>query len=120
MFGIGHGPEIIVLLIIVLLVFGPGKLPEIGSAFGRGIREFKDATNGLHDQINTPPQIQQPQPPRTIQQPQPDQQQYAPPQQQYAPLQQQYAPPQQQYAPPQQQYAPPEAPGPVATDHPRD
>jgi sec-independent protein translocase protein TatA len=72
MFGIGHGPEIIVLLIIVLLVFGPGKLPEIGSAFGRGIKEFKDATSGLHEQST--PTIQQPQPPRTIQQPQPEQQ----------------------------------------------
>ncbi len=49
MFGIGHGPEIIILLVVVLLVFGPGKLPEIGSAVGRGIREFKDATTGAHD-----------------------------------------------------------------------
>lgn len=49
MFGIGHGPEIIILLVIVLLVFGPGKLPEIGSAVGRGIREFRDATSGRDD-----------------------------------------------------------------------
>ena len=67
MFGVGHGPEIIILLVVVLLVFGPGKLPEIGSAFGRGIREFKDATNGLHEQ--TPPAIPQPQQPRSIQPP---------------------------------------------------
>jgi len=46
MFGIGHAPEIIILLVIVLLVFGSGKLPEIGSAVGRGIREFRDATAG--------------------------------------------------------------------------
>jgi TatA/E family protein of Tat protein translocase len=76
MFGIGHGPEIIILLVVVLLVFGPGKLPEIGSAFGRGIREFKDATNGLHDSPTTPT-IQQTPPARTIQQPKVDQQ-YAP------------------------------------------
>jgi TatA/E family protein of Tat protein translocase len=50
MFGIGHGPELIILLVIVLLVFGPGKLPEIGSAVGRGLREFKDATAGRHDE----------------------------------------------------------------------
>ncbi|MGH2344410.1 MAG: twin-arginine translocase TatA/TatE family subunit [Chloroflexota bacterium] len=66
MFGIGHAPEIIILLIIVLLVFGPGKLPEIGSAVGRGIREFRDATTGSdhHQSMITPsapaPSIQQP------------------------------------------------------------
>jgi TatA/E family protein of Tat protein translocase len=69
MFGIGHGPEIIILLVIVLLVFGPGKLPEIGSAFGRGIREFKDATNGLHDSSPNQQTLQQPQQSRAIQQP---------------------------------------------------
>jgi sec-independent protein translocase protein TatA len=49
MFGIGHAPEIIILLVLVLLIFGPGKLPEIGSAVGRGIREFRDATSGRDD-----------------------------------------------------------------------
>jgi sec-independent protein translocase protein TatA len=68
MFGIGHGPEIIVLLVIVLLVFGPGKLPEVGSAIGRGIREFRDATNGV-DRTPTPPTISQVPPARPIQQP---------------------------------------------------
>jgi sec-independent protein translocase protein TatA len=68
MFGIGHGPEIIVLLVIVLLVFGPGKLPEVGSAIGRGIREFRDATNGV-DRNPTPPTISQVPPARPIQQP---------------------------------------------------
>jgi sec-independent protein translocase protein TatA len=74
MFGIGHGPEIIVLLIVVLLVFGPGKLPEIGSAFGRGIREFKDATNGLQDSSPVQPTLQQPQQSRAIQPPVAEQQ----------------------------------------------
>jgi len=69
MFGIGHGPEIIILLVVVLLVFGPGKLPEIGSAFGRGIREFKDATNGLHDSNPVQQTLQEPQPSRAIQPP---------------------------------------------------
>jgi sec-independent protein translocase protein TatA len=68
MFGIGHGPEIIILLVIVLLVFGPGKLPEVGSAIGRGIREFRDATNG-NDRPSTPPTISQVPPARPIQQP---------------------------------------------------
>jgi sec-independent protein translocase protein TatA len=74
MFGIGHAPEIIILLIIVLLVFGPGKLPEIGSAVGRGIREFRDATTG----VGSPqPMITPAAPPQTIQQPA---QQWTPPQ----------------------------------------
>ena len=68
MFGIGHGPEIIILLVIVLLVFGPGKLPEVGSAIGRGIREFKDATTG-NDRPTVTPTISQVPPARPIQQP---------------------------------------------------
>ena len=74
MFGIGHGPEIIILLVIVLLVFGPGKLPEIGSAVGRGIREFRDATSG-NDRPSNPPLIPPAQPGRPLQ---PPAQQYQP------------------------------------------
>jgi sec-independent protein translocase protein TatA len=40
--GIGFS-ELIVILVIILVLFGPGKLPEIGKALGRGIREFKRA-----------------------------------------------------------------------------
>ena len=46
MFVEGHLWEIVILLVIALLVFGPGRLPEVGSALGRGIREFRDATKG--------------------------------------------------------------------------
>lgn len=45
MFGIGFS-EMLVLAVIALLVFGPKRLPEIGSAVGKGMREFKDAVNG--------------------------------------------------------------------------
>lgn len=39
------GPmELVVILVIALMIFGAGKLPEVGSALGRGIREFKKAT----------------------------------------------------------------------------
>lgn len=40
-------PEVmIILLIIALIIFGPGKLPELGKSLGRGISEFKAASNG--------------------------------------------------------------------------
>lgn len=46
MFGIGV-PELILILIIGLVVFGPGKLPEVGKAIGRSLQEFKKATSGI-------------------------------------------------------------------------
>ncbi|MFZ2958797.1 MAG: twin-arginine translocase TatA/TatE family subunit [Candidatus Ozemobacteraceae bacterium] len=46
--GIGFS-ELIVVLVIILILFGPGKLPEIGKAIGRGIREFKKAQRDLMD-----------------------------------------------------------------------
>jgi len=42
MFGIGM-PELIVILVIVLIIFGPGKLPDMGNAIGKAIRNFKKA-----------------------------------------------------------------------------
>jgi sec-independent protein translocase protein TatA len=44
-FGIG-ATEIIILLIVALLVFGPKRLPEMGRSLGRGMREFKDSISG--------------------------------------------------------------------------
>lgn len=37
-------PELIIILVIIVIIFGAGKLPEIGSGIGKGIRNFKDAT----------------------------------------------------------------------------
>lgn len=44
MFSIGM-PEVMMILVIALVVFGPGKLPEIGKAIGKGINEFRSATS---------------------------------------------------------------------------
>jgi len=53
MFGFGL-PELMVVLSIVLVVFGAGKLPQIGSAFGKSIRNFKKASEGK-DEIDISP-----------------------------------------------------------------
>ncbi|MCL6636569.1 MAG: twin-arginine translocase TatA/TatE family subunit [Alicyclobacillus sp.] len=41
---------LVLILVALLLVFGPSKLPEIGRAFGRSLREFKEATRGLAEE----------------------------------------------------------------------
>ena len=41
-------PELIVLGIVVLLIFGPKRLPEMGRSMGRGMREFKESISGEH------------------------------------------------------------------------
>ena len=47
-FGIGP-TEIIIVLVIVLLIFGPKRLPDLGRSMGRGMREFKDSVTGKDD-----------------------------------------------------------------------
>lgn len=53
MFGFGI-PEMLILLVIVLVIFGAGKLPQIGTAFGKSIRNFKKASDGK-DEIDISP-----------------------------------------------------------------
>ena len=48
MFGLGM-PELIVILVIIVIIFGAGKLPEIGSGIGKGIKNFKKATRDEDD-----------------------------------------------------------------------
>jgi sec-independent protein translocase protein TatA len=45
MFGLGV-TELIVILVVALLFFGPGRLPEIGGALGKGIRDFRKSFEG--------------------------------------------------------------------------
>ena len=52
MFGSLGMPEIIVILVIALIVFGPRKLPELGRSLGRSIAEFKKATNEFQNTLN--------------------------------------------------------------------
>ena len=44
-------PELIVILIVALIVFGPRKLPELGKSLGAGLREFRKSTQGLKDEL---------------------------------------------------------------------
>ncbi len=53
MFGFGI-PELLIILAIVLVIFGAGKLPEIGGALGKSIRNFKKAADGK-DEIEIKP-----------------------------------------------------------------
>ena len=53
MFGIGV-PELILILVVGLIVFGPGKLPEVARSLGKGVREFKRATSVFSQALNAP------------------------------------------------------------------
>ncbi|NTY02195.1 twin-arginine translocase TatA/TatE family subunit [Deinococcus sp. JMULE3] len=47
------GPaELLVVLLVALVVFGPRKLPELGKSLGNGLREFRRSTQGLRDDLN--------------------------------------------------------------------
>lgn len=55
MFGIGI-PELVIILVIILIVFGTGKLPEIGGALGKGIRNFRKASHEKPEEIDVTPE----------------------------------------------------------------
>ncbi|HCU25384.1 MAG TPA: twin-arginine translocase TatA/TatE family subunit [Deltaproteobacteria bacterium] len=54
MFGLGP-PELLLLFVVILLVFGVGKLPAIGSNLGKGLRNFKKAVKGEEEEESEPP-----------------------------------------------------------------
>lgn len=97
MFGsLGPG-EIILILVVLLLVFGAKRLPELGSALGKGIREFKSSVKDIEGELTAPQQRQQ-----YVQRP--DAQQSVPP------AQPQQSQPQAQEQPLAQEQQPQEAP----------
>jgi TatA/E family protein of Tat protein translocase len=51
MFGIGT-TELIIIMFIILLIFGAKKLPELAQGLGKGIREFKRASNDIQEELN--------------------------------------------------------------------
>ena len=53
-FNIGPG-ELVLVLIIALIVVGPGKLPEVGAAIGKSLREFRRAASDVNDAGTVPP-----------------------------------------------------------------
>ena len=48
-------PELLILLVVLLLVFGAKRLPEMGRSLGKGMREFKDGVSGVEQTIETTP-----------------------------------------------------------------
>jgi sec-independent protein translocase protein TatA len=54
------GPmEVLVVLIIALVIFGPKRIPELGRSVGKGIREFRGSVSGENDDHSEPPKIEQ-------------------------------------------------------------
>ena len=61
------GPmELIIVLAVVLIVFGPGKLPDIGRSLGGSIREFRDSVRGGDEEPKAEAEEQKPQPPSAV------------------------------------------------------
>jgi len=52
-FGIGTG-ELVILLVVLLLVFGAKRLPEMGRSLGKGMREFKEGVAGAQESVDEP------------------------------------------------------------------
>jgi sec-independent protein translocase protein TatA len=50
-------PELIVLLLVLLLIFGPKRLPEMGRSLGKGMREFKDSISGSGKDSDERPEL---------------------------------------------------------------
>ena len=51
LFGMPSGPEWLIIILFVIIFFGAKKIPELARGLGKGIREFKDATKGVKEEI---------------------------------------------------------------------
>ena len=49
-------PEIVVILVIILIIFGVGKLPQVGGAIGKGLREFRKGQHGEYEEEEAKPE----------------------------------------------------------------
>lgn len=58
--GVIGGPEIIVILLIVLVLFGGKKIPELMKGLGKGVKEYKKAMNGVEEELNGNVQTEEP------------------------------------------------------------
>lgn len=50
MFGLGT-QELVIILVLVMIIFGAGKLPQVGSALGKGLRNFKAGASGADERV---------------------------------------------------------------------
>jgi len=58
--------ELLIIMVVILLLFGAKRVPEIGASFGKGIREFKRSLSEVGDAVNTPVQGDQSQTSRSL------------------------------------------------------
>lgn len=63
--GVGHWWVILLVLLIVLIVYGPGKIPDVGSAIGKAVREFRKASSDLREEIGAGQSSEKPEPDNT-------------------------------------------------------
>ena len=65
MFGSIGMPELIIIFVIALIIFGPRKLPELGRSLGKSIGEFKRASNDLRSTLEEEIKVEESRPPET-------------------------------------------------------